>query len=139
MIRVASFVLCVFCASSSVAETLVATRTLRPPERILPNDLVSGDPSLAASEAAEVLIGGEVTETIYAGRPVTLAHTAAPALVARNEIVTLIYSGRAMQIVTEGRALGRAALGERVPVMNLASRAKLVGRVIGANTVEVSQ
>lgn len=120
------------------AETVVATRTLRPNTLIQPGDVVTVAATVegALRDPAEA-IGQEARVTIYAGRPVRAADLAPPALVERNQIVTLAFQSGPLSIRTEGRALGRAARGEVVRVMNLSSRTVVSGRVEAPGLVTV--
>jgi flagella basal body P-ring formation protein FlgA len=113
-----------------LADSVVATRTIRAHAVIGPEDLTLveailpgalGDPAAA--------IGLEARVAIYAGRPVGPDDVTAPALVERNQLVPLIYLSGGLQISTEGRALARGSEGEQVRVMNLGSRSTVSGRV----------
>jgi len=66
---------------------------------------------------------------LYAGRPIRPGDVGPPALIERNQIVTLHYRSGPLTIAAEARALGRAAAGEEVRVMNLASRSTVTGTV----------
>jgi len=61
------------------------------------------------------------------------------ALVDRNEIVTLSFRKGPLVIETEGRALDRASAGAKVRVMNMTSRATVIGRVVAPGRVEVGR
>ncbi|KAJ57343.1 flagellar basal body P-ring biosynthesis protein FlgA [Actibacterium mucosum KCTC 23349] len=116
--------------TSILADTLVAARTIRAQSVIMPEDLslvghdVPG--TLADPDAA---IGMEARVMLYAGRPIRPGDLTPPALVDRNQIVTLWYVRGGLAISAEGRALGRAAMGDRLRVMNLASRSTVTGTV----------
>lgn len=84
-------------------------------------------------------VGLEARVTIYPGRPIRAGDLGAPAVVERNDIVRLNYSHGPLIIETDGRALSRGAIGERVRVMNLSSRATVSGTIVGAGRVEVSR
>ena len=49
----------------------------------------------------------------------------------------MIYADGPLRIATEGRALDRAAAGEAVRVMNLASRQTVTGTVAPDGSIEV--
>lgn len=113
-----------------LAESVVATRTIRAKTLISPEDLTLvsaelpgaiGDPALA--------IGQEARVSIYAGKPVKAGDVGPPTLVQRNQLVTLIYVTGGLSISTEGRALDRGAEGEDLRVMNLGSKNTVTGRV----------
>jgi flagellar basal body P-ring formation protein FlgA len=117
-------------ASPSFAESVVATRTLRPNTVIGPEDLTVVDASLpgALTDPAAAL-GLETQVAIYAGRPILLANLGTPTLVQRNQLVTLIYLAGGLAISTDGRALARGSAGETVRVINIASRTTVSGRI----------
>jgi flagella basal body P-ring formation protein FlgA len=125
-------------AMPASAETVVATRTLRPQAVIQPGDVVTVAASVdgALRDPAEA-IGQEARVAIYAGRPIHAADLAPPALVERNQLVTLAFAVGPLVIRAEGRALARGARGEVVRVMNLASRSVVSGRVEGPGLVSV--
>lgn len=114
----------------ALAESVVATRTLRPNTVIGPDDLTIVDAKLpgALTDPAQAL-GLETRVAIYAGRPVILADLGAPTLVQRNQVVSLIYQAGGLAILTEGRALARGSEGQTVRVINLASRTTVSGRI----------
>lgn len=122
----------------ALAESVVATRTIRAKTLISADDLTLvsaelpgalGDPALA--------IGQEARVSIYAGKPVKIGDVGPPTLVQRNQLVTLIYLTGGLSISTEGRALDRGAEGEVLRVMNLGSKNTVTGRVGPDGTVYV--
>jgi flagellar basal body P-ring formation protein FlgA len=117
-------------AQPVLAESVVATRTIRAKTLISSEDLTLvsaelpgalGDPALA--------IGQEAKISIYAGKPVKVGDVGPPTLVQRNQLVTLIYLTGGLSISTEGRALDRGSEGEVLRVMNLGSKNTVAGRV----------
>jgi flagella basal body P-ring formation protein FlgA len=122
----------------AVADTLVAARMLRAETVIAPSDLVLRNEVTpgALSDPADA-IGMEVRRNVYAGQVLRETDLGPPALVERNDLVVLSYFRGGLAIVTEGRSLGRAGVGERLQVMNLASRTSVIGTVLPDGTVEV--
>lgn len=120
-------------AAPAAAEIAVPARTLPARHVIAPGDLVAapGDVPGALSDPA-LALGLETRVALYAGRPVNPADLAPPAAVERNAVISLIYTSGGLVIETEGRALGRGAAGDRIRVLNLASRAT-VDAVLGAD------
>lgn len=116
--------------SPALADSVVATRTLRAQTVISPEDL-----TLVAAELSGALqdpngaYGLETRVAIYAGRPVRPEDLGPVTLVQRNQLVTLIYASGTLAISTEGRALARGSEGDVVSVMNLASRSTVSGRI----------
>ncbi|PKP79266.1 MAG: flagella basal body P-ring formation protein FlgA [Alphaproteobacteria bacterium HGW-Alphaproteobacteria-2] len=125
-------------AAPAAAESLVAARILPARTLLAPGDLaLAAAPVPGALSDPAAVLGLETRVTLYAGRPIRPGDVGPPALVERNQLVTLAYRQGGVEIRAEGRALGRAALGEPVRVMNIASRNTLVGRVTGAGHVAV--
>ncbi len=117
-------------AGPVAAESVVATRTLRPNTVIGADDLTVVDAALPGAIRDPVLaLGLETRVAIYAGRPVMPGDLGAPTLVQRNQVVTLIFLSGGLAISTEGRALARGSKGETVRVINLGSRTTISGRV----------
>lgn len=115
---------------AAAAEMVVAARTIRAQSLIGAQDVTvtQGEAPGAATDPADV-IGQEARVALYAGRPIRRGDVGAPALIERNQIVTLVFDRGGLRIVAEGRSLARAGAGERVRVMNLASRTSVSGRV----------
>lgn len=126
-------------AAPARADVLVAARTIPSKSIIAAEDLVLviNDQSGPAMDAQSV-IGQEARVVLYEGRPIRRSDIGPAALVERNQIVVTIYENGPLRISTEGRALGRAAEGEPVRVMNIASRKIIMGVVAANGTIFVS-
>lgn len=125
---------------SALADTVVATRTIRPQEVISAQDVRLDQAQInGAFEKIEEVVGFEARVAIYPGRAVMRGQVGEPALVERNQMVELIYNQGGLRIVAEGRALGRGGEGERIRVMNVASRTVLFGTVAANGTIEVTR
>lgn len=132
-------VLAALAAFPAQADTLVATRVIRANAIITPADVaVSASTVPGALPADADITGLEARSTIYPGRPIMPSHIGPAAVVTRNQTVSLVFRSGSLSIATEGRSLGRAAAGDVVRVMNLASRNTVVGRVLADGRVEVS-
>lgn len=117
-------------ASPALADSLVATRTIRARTLVLPDDVTLVDADLpGALSDAEAAVGLEARVAIYAGKPVRPGDLGPPTLVERNQMVTLVYLSGGLAISTEGRALARGSKGDEVRVMNLGSRNTVTGRI----------
>ena len=129
-----------FVPSLGFAETVFATRTLRPQSIIAPGDLEIRDVQIAgmASDGA-ALIGQEVRIAIYAGRPIRAADVGPPAIIERNQHVTLRFLRAGLAISVEGRALDRAGVGDRIRAMNLSSRNTVFGTVLDDGSVVIGR
>ena len=121
------------------ADSVVATRLLRSETVIQADDLtLNGEDIPGALTDPAQAVGKEVRVTIYAGRPVRPEDLAAPAIIDRNQVVTLNYSYAGLNIATDVRALDRGGPGDRIRVMNLASRTTVTGVVMVDGTVSVA-
>lgn len=122
------------------AETVIATRTIRAQE-VLSVDMISllADTTEGAYGTLDDVVGQEARITLYPGRPILFGHLGAPAVVDRNQIVELVFERGGLRITSEGRALDRAAIGDRIRVMNLSSKTSLFGTVLEDGSIRVSQ
>ncbi|MCX7565783.1 flagellar basal body P-ring formation chaperone FlgA [Sulfitobacter sp. F26169L] len=120
------------------ADTVVPARTIRPNQIITEMDVTfaAGDLATGFARLADV-IGQEARVALYQGRPILQGDIGPPAIVVRNQIVGLRYHANGINISTEGRALARGAIGDRIRVMNLGSRAIIFGQVLGDGTISV--
>lgn len=126
--------------SNVIAGTLVATRVIPAGAVINPDDIAASDRHVSGGVSApEAAIGQEARVMIHAGSIILSAHIQPPALVERNELVEMRYIRGPLFIRAEGRALDRGAMGERVRVMNLSSRAIVAAIVAEIGVVSVSQ
>lgn len=110
-------------APAAAQETVIAAGTIRGATLIGPSDvaLVDGATPGALSDLADA-VGMEARINLYPGRPIRAGDLRPPAIVERNEVVSLRYNYGGLLIITDGRALDRAAEGETLRVINLASR-----------------
>ena len=130
--------LLILAGAPAAAESLVAARTIPARAIVSASDLLRTPDRLpGAIHAPAEAVGLEARVTIYAGRPIHAGDLGPPALVERNEIVMLVYDDGPLSILTEGRALDRAALGERVRVMNLGSKNTVTGTVAAPGRISV--
>ncbi|MFK7834729.1 MAG: flagellar basal body P-ring formation chaperone FlgA [Sulfitobacter sp.] len=120
------------------ADSVVPTRTIRANAIIGATDVALRNMGRAEGYAqlADV-IGQEARVVLYPGRAIGLDDIGPPALVARNQLVRLAFESNGLQIMTEGRALERGALGDRVRIMNLSSRATVFGQVQADGSIQV--
>lgn len=138
MIRLALLVMCL--VAPALAETVVPTRPLRANAIIQATDVTLSSAQFASgyTRLADV-VGQEARVVLYPGRPILIDDVGPPAVVTRNQLVRVQFQGAGLHIVTEGRALERGAVGDRVRIMNLSSRATLFGQVQEDGTIQVRQ
>lgn len=136
--RALSIVSSVVLAFPVFADTVISARTIRPNQIITEMDVTfsAGELTTGYARLSDV-IGQEARVALYAGRPILLGDIGPPAVIVRNQIVGLRYNSNGINISTEGRALERGAVGDRVRVMNLGSRATIFGQVLDDGTIEV--
>jgi len=138
MIRFSTFLLAL--ASPVMADTVLATRTIRAQSIIGPSDvMVKAVDIPGAAQTPQAVIGLEARVSLYAGRPIRMTDVGKPALVERNQIVPLVFEKDGLLITTEGRSLGRAGAGETVRIMNMSSRNTVSGRVLPDGQIIVSR
>lgn len=123
----------------AMADSLVATRTIRAQTIFGPGDVTLVEAQIpGALTSVEAAIGLEARVAIYAGRPIMASAIGPAAIVDRNQLVTLIFTRGGLTIAAEGRALDRGGVGDRVQVMNLASRNTLTGLIAPDGSVQVT-
>ena len=133
------FILMLALVSPAVAEeTVIAAGTIRGSTMIGPADVavIDGATPGALSDMADA-VGMEARINLYPGRPIRPGDLRPPAIVERNEIVSLRYNYGGLLVMTEGRALDRAAEGEALRVINLASRQTVTATASGPGLVTV--
>lgn len=120
------------------ADAVVATKTVRPGTVLSQTNVtLDADASGAGVDDLSLVLGKEAKTTLFAGRPIQQGDFGAPAIVERNSLVELAFVQNGLTILVEGRALGRGAPGERVRVMNLASRRTVTGKILPSGQVLV--
>jgi flagella basal body P-ring formation protein FlgA len=127
-------------AAPAWAEGVVPTRTIRAEAIILESD-VTLRTDMQSSGYARVtdVVGQEARVVLYPGKPIGIDDIGPPAIVRRNQLVRVSFAASGLQIVTEGRALERGAIGDRVRIMNLSSRATVFGQVQPDGSIQVRQ
>jgi flagellar basal body P-ring formation protein FlgA len=119
-------------------QAVIAERTIRPGDVISSADVRLGpSDSEGALSARAAAVGMVARRLLVAGRPVMQGDVGPPALIRRNAHVALVFQRGTLAIRAEGRALSDGAEGERVRVMNLASRQTVTGTVLADGSVAV--
>jgi flagella basal body P-ring formation protein FlgA len=122
------------------AEGVVPTRTIRADAIILETDVtLRSDMQSSGYTRLQDVVGQEARVVLYPGKPIGIDDIGPPAIVRRNQLVRLSFAASGLQIATEGRALERGAIGDRVRIMNLSSRATVFGQVQSDGSIRVSQ
>lgn len=139
MLRLPALCLAIW-AGPACAEIVIAARNIAPEDVLEEADIlqVRGE-AVGAFETADQVIGRAAKVALYAGRAILRSQITTAALIERNQIVELVYLGNGLSMITEGRALGRGGIGQRIRVMNLASKASFFGTVQSDGTVRISQ
>lgn len=133
------FVVGMLASSPVLAETLVARHTIRAQTVLVDSDvrIISEVVPGALTHPLDV-VGMETRVVLYTDRPIRPGDIGPPSLVDRNQLVTLIFIQQGLKIATEARALGRGSEGDRIRVMNLASRSTVSGRIDASGRVVAS-
>jgi flagella basal body P-ring formation protein FlgA len=141
MVRAAAFFalfVAMLAAGAVLAQSVRPVRAIRSHTVLEAADLELADEAVqGAVGSIEAAVGQEARVALYPGRPILASQIGAPALVERNQVVRVSYMSGALKIVTEGRALDRAAAGDPVRVMNLASRQTITGTVADDGSIRV--
>lgn len=117
-------------AGPALADTLVATRTIRAQAVLTAADLALIETEVPGALADPgQAIGLEARTILYEGRPIRATDVGPAAIVERNGLVTLVFRRGGLTITAEGRALGRGGPGDRIQVMNLDSRTAVIGTI----------
>lgn len=125
-----SLTISLICALPAAADSLTATRLIRPASILQEEDILRTVESIPGAISGEVdVIGLEARVTLYPGRAIRPGDIGPPALIERNDLVTLVFRSGRLSIVTDGRALSRGASGDIVRAMNLSSRSTITGVV----------
>ncbi len=122
---------------SAAAQDLIATRNIRAGEIIAAAD-IDAPSSREALRRAVAIIGMETSRAVYRGQTLDDGALRKPTLVERNAIVYMEYNSGPMTLSAEGRALDKGAMGERIRVMNLASKRVVTAIVTGTDSVRTS-
>ncbi|MET4101438.1 flagella basal body P-ring formation protein FlgA [Roseovarius sp. MBR-78] len=137
--RAALLLLTLMVALPARADRVEPVRVIRPQEIIAPEDVILREGPPAGRLALDEVIGREARVALYPGRAIRAGDIGTPAVIERNQLVPLVYMHGGLRIKTEGRAMARAGAGEYVRVMNLSSRATVIGRVTASGRIEVSR
>ncbi len=133
-------ILIALAALPAAAQSVQPLRAIRAETVIRAEDVVQVVENVPGGvTSADQAIGQEARVTLYPGRPIFVADLAAPAVIDRNDVVEMQFASGGLAIVTEGRVLDRARVGDRVRVMNLASRLTVWGEVMPSGRIEVSR
>ncbi len=122
----------------ALADVVVPSRTIRANAIISETDVTLASTEIPNGYARlSDVIGQESRIVLYAGRPILFDDIGPPAIVTRNQIVEVRYTASGLSISAEGRALERGAIGDRIRVMNLASRMTIFGQIHEDGSIRV--
>jgi flagella basal body P-ring formation protein FlgA len=83
-------------------------------------------------------IGQAVRRTILPGQPLALADLSRPLAVAKGARVSMQLVAPGLQLSAQGQALEAGAIGDRIQVLNPASRAVVEAEITGRDRVRVA-
>jgi flagella basal body P-ring formation protein FlgA len=115
--------------------SITAVETLRRGDVLTVSDLLI--PKGVSDSVLQDYVGMETIRTIYAGSAIRSRDVRTPLLVKRNARVSMIYRFGGLEIRAVGRALAPGGQGDLIEVLNLESRKRIEGRIIGANMIEM--
>ena len=129
----------VLSAGAVLAQSVTPVRTIRSQSLLAAEDLTLAEEACRAASPRSTRRSARRprSRSTPAGRPFEPTRRAGAGRAQRHGADVLFQ--RPLQIVTEGRALDRAAAGEPVRVMNLASRQTVTGTVAPDGSIEVGR
>lgn len=121
---------------------VVAVRRLAAGEIVRPGDIEERRVRAervrpGTAQRAEDVVGRQIRRPIGSDLPFMLVDLVAPVVVAKNQPVLMLLDAPGLTLTAQGRALEAAAMGERLTVMNLASRSVVEAQAIGPGRVRV--
>lgn len=126
-----------------MVELPVPVRRLLPGTLIQPDDLrltrirstlIRGDVVQSVAQA----IGQSVRTAVMPGQPLPAADLTRPLAVAKGANVIMQLNAPGLQLLGQGRALDQGAIGDRIMVLNPASRAVMEAEITGRDRVRVA-
>lgn len=84
------------------------------------------------------LVGKALSRQSRAGMMLKANDVKLPELISRNDVVTVFLRTGPMTLSVKAQALGAGAMGDTVPVLNLASKKILYGKAIAPGTIEIT-
>jgi len=96
--------------------------------------LVRGEPA----HTLEQVVGMTPRAPVNPGQPLLVAELARPLAVAKGAVVAMELSAPGLQVLGQGRALEQGGMGDRIQVLNPASRAVLMAEIVGHDRVRVA-
>lgn len=110
----------------ATVDVLTYARNLSAGDIVQPEDVVwaqvqSHQAQGAGPRDAEQVIGLSARRALRAGSPVAARDLSSPQVIARNDTVEVAFISGGVRLTVTGRATRNAAVGEPVPVLNLAS------------------
>jgi flagellar basal body P-ring formation protein FlgA len=111
---------------AATVDVLTYARNLSAGDIVQPEDVVwapvqSHQAQASGPQDAEQVIGLSARRALRAGSPVAARDLASPQVIARNDTVEVAFISGGVRLTVTGRATRNAAVGEPVPVLNLAS------------------
>ena len=83
------------------------------------------------------VIGLETRIAVFQGQPILQKNLGPAAVIERNQSVQLAFQSGTLTILSDGRALERGGVGDRIRVMNIASRSTITGVIAADGSVYV--
>jgi len=126
-----------------MAEVPVPLRRLAPGTVLRAGDIHTARVRLATlrgevARGAEQVVGMALRRTVLPGQALALADLSRPMAVAKGARVTMQLVAGGLSLTGHGQALESGALGDRIQVLNPASRAVLEVEVVGPDRVRVT-
>lgn len=122
---------------------VAAARPLQRGHRVMPSDLKLMPLSRERwksdySSSIEDFVGMEVRGATRAGQPFSIQAVAKPLMVQRGELIELRVSGGSILVTTNAKTLSDGRQGELIEVETLEPRRRVVARVTGVGTAQIT-
>lgn len=128
---------------TEMVEMPVAAHRMMPGDLIGPRDIQTARLRVGAVRAETVQVAAQAVGMVMrhpvgAGAPLLLADLGRPMAVRKGDNVQMMLDGNGVSVSAQGVAMDAGSMGERVRVLNVASRAIVEGEVVGSGQIRVS-
>ena len=121
-----------------VATTRLAAGTILRPEDVHVTRVLTSSVRSEVVHAAAQAIGLQLRRQVAAGQPLATSDLMRPSAVLRGGTVQVTLAVAGLAVSGQGVALESGAIGERIKVQNIGSRAVLLAEVVGPGLVRVT-
>jgi flagella basal body P-ring formation protein FlgA len=126
-------------SNPAFADSLIAARTVQAHSTLVAADMILVSAEIPnAVQSTEEAVGYDTVTVIFAGQPILLSEITRISYIERNQLIIIRYEQGGLLIETAGRALDKGTLGETIQAINLGSKKKISGKIIGEGKISTS-